>query len=450
MPAGRWRIATISAVLLLAVFLLLPGLLADRVEREFRTLTTVASENQAMDLVVTDYRRGWFGAEARSELHLRLGGETVVVPLSHAIDHGPTLPRLRAARVDTRPADGELHDFELAAAIGFTGTTRLRLHIPPFAGVPDEATGVRVDHDGASLRLRLGRGQASYDLEGELPRLVLSEGDDAELAVEGVRLASSGQREDDGDAPFWSGESALTIHRATLDDATQPGSGSLREARITASQESRDGQVELAHTARFEALELAQLEAGPGDYAIRLGGLDRHAWDAFQERIHAVHDQGLSVEMTEALMAQALLETLPEFLAGEPHLELSRFELETPDGPVSADLGVRMAGPPDDARAARLDAQLHRLSGDSRLALPEETLRRFIAFNLMNEARATAGGAVSESRLESIVAEMARQQVRQLRDMGFFEESGDDRLESRLELRDGVLLVNDAEFTRLF
>ncbi|MFO8155835.1 MAG: DUF945 family protein [Pseudomonadota bacterium] len=449
MPLGRRSIFAILA-LLLAVFLLVPGLVADRVEREFRTLATTASKNQAMDLVVSEYQRGWFGAEARSELRLRVGGETLVLPLRHDIDHGPTLPRLRAARVDTRLADDGTRDFELDMAIGFTGAIRMQLNVPAFEGHVDDNADIRVAHDGASLRLKLGSDQESYDLEGELSRLVLTEGEAAELDVRGVDLKSSGHREAGKDVPFWSGESVLTIERGTLDGEAHMEASELTEARLGAWQESRDGEVELGHDARFETLKLANLEMGPGDYALRLGGLQRSAWDAFQKRVNAIHDQGLSVEMTETLVSRALLETLPEFLAGQPHLELTRFELETADGPVSADLQLRMAESPDDAQAARIDAQLRRLSGDSRLTLPEDTLRRFIAFNLMNEVRASAGNAVSDSRLEAVVAEMARQQIRQLRGMGVFEETDDERLESRVELRDGVLLINDAEFSRLF
>ncbi len=401
-----------------------------------------------------EYRRGWFGADAVTEVTFDLTDqEPVTFQLNHHIEHGPF------------STGGNL----------YTVDTKLQLHAdtPPDVlalwadGVPAQAH-TTVDLKGAAhAAIRISPAARSengggFEWRGATADIRTSA--DGNHAV--FTLASEGfsGHKPDGQVEIGSISADFDMQRVGL---LWSGGGTFSIAEIAGSGKTADGDTKTVQLTGFEVRTASEIENGlvngsvtyrvadveaagdnySGEITVAMQNLDTAVLEAIQAEQERLAASELSLEERQMVLGGFFMEQFPKLLVRHPKLVVRDLRIDTPEGQVGGTLEVQYVK--DEPVLAPVPALLGALeaSADLRipvalaLALPRPSVARQVA------AYAEASQEeLSEEEFEQRVDNVVRQQVNSMIQAGFLQADG-DLLTVNATLKDMVLMVNGRDMS---
>ncbi len=395
------RLIVAVVVVLVAVFAAAPLVTGHLMENTLAGTTHFPGARDALELEVTDYRRGYLESRAESELLLRLPEkEPVRVRLTHRIDQLPGVDgRYATVHTSWEPTDsdvraelvevfGEEIEFALATALYPTGASRSTGEIPAI-----DRDGV--DFSGTQAQLDThADGRFDYRLESD--RLELDAEADSSLVAEGLRLSASGQVAEDGFV--WDADGRLSLDHLAVDDDGEQGSAEDLALRIDTARDGEQWGFALDYRvgeALFdgESFRDAQMR-------VAVERLDAAAVRALSERAEALQELAARGGSVDEAFSEAVMAELPALIKHGPRVAIDPLRATTDEGDsrlrLSGELPAGMAeGEPNPMMwMAMLSALV--IEGDLQVPLA------------LLEKSAVAGGqpaAVVEEQLAPLVAQ---------------------------------------------
>lgn len=464
----RGLLALTGAAAVLCLFLGLPWLLGQRLERS----STVLLERLAahgFEVAAHSYQRRWFEAESQTRLIVPAIGQRAPSLVIHTrYRHFPDLatlwhwpPGLGRLSSELRVIDATRHwpAVSISAIVGIFGDADVRFALSEIIRGGQawrfSVTGVQ----GRVRQARMRDGRCAVQIDAVLDRRP----NGRELAIDGV---VADLRWDLAASP--SVTSDFAVQRIAWRPDASSGRWTLRDVRLNAElvEESPGTGVsvraELAeadcagYACGFSPLELS-LTGLPPRLAEDLSPLWSWTLDAWLASGFDLQAAGADVL---AILAEVAMATPSRV---RPRLEIAPWRIETASGPVDIELAVDLMPPlaavaPTDFAVpahlgdnAALAIWLARLRGGARLELPRELARqglearlRWRALNALEETeRHAPPGAMSPS-LERQIATAAAASLDRLLREGWLRPTAADpaRLQLSLQLGNGRLGVN--------
>lgn len=426
------KLGAALATLIVAVLLIAPWLVGQRIEAPLTRHLEAPLGPFEQRLV--SYDRGWFSAEASSELLLETDDGPLSIPLDHRVRHGPW--RFGWAQVESRvnPPEqarallehyfGERSPFEATTEVAFNGDIESRFNAPAFDETPLYGAGEgRIAWGGMTGHYRHSEARSALSLE--LPSLSLQGGGDR-LLIDQARLEASGP----AGAAFSEAQSHVSLGRLEMVEAA-------RGSRLVASFESqsrlfeqRDGALALSVSMSADDVLFKEpaaqrpLEITGTHQTLALRDLPREPTLHLLSALADV-DPSLDEAQTAARTRALLTRYLTHLAEGSPSLEYRIDDFTTPQGSMNGRLEARL-----EAAAQPADA-LESLLSRAGLALELDADRALLT-RLSASETAERAGLIEELMQENILV------------------ADGDRLQTSIEARNRQLLVNGEPRPELF
>lgn len=339
------RLILAGLVGLVAVLAAAPFVTGHVMENTLVGVERLPGTRDALELEVTDYRRGYLESRAESVLWLRLPDQAPLrLALTHRIDQLPGIDGRYATVYTTwEPADPERRDelaevfgedaeFTLVTALYPTGASHSTGRVPPF-----ERDGV--GFSGADIRLDTqADGRFDYRLEGE--RLTVddrAEGVKAGSALvsEGMRLIASGQVAEDGFV--WDSDGRFELDRLEVDQQGEQGRVEDLVLGFESAREAERWGFALDYRVGDALIQGESIR----DARLRLAveRLDAGAVRALVERMETLRSLAAPGAAIDEAFTDAVMAELPALLQQGPRIALEPLRATTAEG----DTEIRLA-----------------------------------------------------------------------------------------------------------
>lgn len=414
---------------------------------------------------VDRYDSGYLSASAGSTVTLPdpddPEGGTIDLVLEHEVHHGPLVfdgpengrPVFAAAVIDTVPRLPEALDSGLREGFGGEPPVRLKTVVDFTGNAVTWFSGSRfasraghgasgVVWDGFEGVLHLSRDGRAWRLEMEAPALRLTD-EEERIAINGIRLASSGVIADDG---LYLGDGDLRA--GTVLFLGSPADGvvgnfELRDVRIRSEQVpegDRHLQYALSVKTGSGRADGGTFDAIEGE--IRLRRLDRATIAALQERMEVYESSGgtLDEDWLAREVDAVIAKHGADFIAASPELSVPRLSLERNGQRSDASLrvalrGEALAGIDPDVAISRWETLgpfllLGAVDGELDLDVPQRWLEEAL------RGRSPAGVESPDQVLDRFV------------EQGYVERA-DDRVRTAVRLSGGAITLNGKPFNPL-
>ena len=454
MKKGMWALG--AGVVIGGAVVAAPQFSGAKVEKGFEQTAAELSQG-ALQVAVIDYQRGWRDAQARTRWEMVQGGESMVVEVDHAIEHGPTLDgnlarvestlRLTdAVRDKLRPYFEDKPPLTVLSTVAFSGEQNHHVSSPAYTGPLEEAE-VRWQGIQGDIRVTADGTRASGRLEA--PELVVDAPEGADVSLQKL-VTEFDQHRAPGEA-IWLGKAVLGMQQMHL---TAPDSGSddlrsveLVEPRLTSELHGDAETLTMRLAAEAARLSADEQSLEEPVFATSLENIDRAAYGELQSRLQDIAAGGYTPQTQQQLMAPVMMELIPRFLERQPTFKLERLGTRTADGDLEVKGHLQYVGsgaPASMSPVTDLQGELNFRAAESLLIpLLEAGARR----NL--EQRAMAQGLdVASEELDKAARETVQQQLLSLRQIGWLERTEDD-YQTRAALADGQFTVNGQPATRM-
>lgn len=398
--------------------------------REFNAAFEQVQNSPYATARLTGYERGWFKAEAASELVFRVEDETYTFPFQHTISHG--WASARVTTVSRMPAEASERIRSLFGDELFTAVTTVR----PNGNQQTVLNAPALQAEAADMQGRLDWGgvAGTIDLEGDrllmdiqVPHLRLT-ADDGHMTLEGMAVTGDLNQFAPG---LWLGPSRVAVDVFDMD---APAEDATRVA-------FRLGDIELVQDQREDGADLFGFDMGvhvgeliyDGDtrwtdfaWDSEVRNVDRAAYIALVDELGRAADPNASPEKFGLQMAQTMSASMESFLARSPQIAFKRIGVTGPSGSFDAALVVGFDGegsfelsPPD---------MIARVSAQANARIPKPMLEQILAQTAMVSARSVAEQYpdATEEQIAQVSEQIRQGQQQQLEASGLLAADGDD------------------------
>lgn len=401
----------------------------------------------ALQVRVLEYRRGVFGAEARTAWTFDDGDEPITFAVAHRIDQGAlaagSAARIHSALIVPSTFESSLGTvlrgraaLEVVTAVGWHGELLNRISSPEFRG--PAGAGLTVAWGGIDGEFHLGAGQSQAQGRIVMPLLDIRDADGNALTVEHLALDLESSRS--RHHRFWTGPSSLNLDRVVFSARGAQDSFVLDGLKI-ASLLALDGDaVNMSVDFRVGTL------SGGGETVEDLGlafaaeRIDAGALDAISRRAEEVGRADGDVESQQAAVLEVVMQQLPAMLGRAPAIELKRLGAKLGEGRAELRARIDYAGKAD---VAGLDP-VAGIGASAELSMPKALLLRLLQLN----ARQSVVGYVKAMKVEASDAEIdgavnaaVNKQMGDILAAGVLQEK-DGVLSTALRYEEGSLSVN--------
>lgn len=411
------------------------------------------------EVLRSDYRRGWFGSDAGLELLVRPAAAfssrqaSMRIRLESRIDQGPwawfsggfpPAPGRVHTRVEVTGFPVGLPPLLVTTDLSIDGAGLARVHAPP-GEIRLAVDAARIRYAELSARVRLDSHRRSISTWLSLPAIELLDATGPRASLSGLRLTADLTR--DG-ADSYRGTGALdvatgrivaTVATEVAPAATAPSGLQVDGISITAAQQARDGLLDLRL-----ALSASRTRAGRGTYGpseIRLAAeqVDASAVDDLVEGLRMLGSGRVSEEMRGLVMAGLIASLMPRFAACGARLGIDPMRVQTPHGPATGRLDLRLEPLADSPSRHRWDAAawLAMLRAEGEVELPEDAALSWLERMPDDGARPVSAPTASAHDARALLEAWIRD--------GWVSRHG-GRLFSAFRLGDGLVTINGKTF----
>ncbi|MTH48259.1 YdgA family protein [Intestinirhabdus alba] len=398
---------------------------------------TVPEANIALSY--QDYRRGLFSS--RMQLVLSpLAGEGWLKPgqrviLDETVDHGPfplaqlkslnLLPAMASVKTTlvnnetSRPlfeiAKGET-PFVVNSRIAYSGDSRSAISLKPLSYEKDSE---KVSFSGGEFRFDADKEGKVFSLAGEAESGLVGSlnkyGQRVQIAFHGLKADGTSRLASFGG---YTGNQKLSLENVAIsvegkEMALLEGIALDGRSDLVSDGKTINSQVDYT----LDSLKVQNQDLGGGRLTLKLGQVDGTAWNQFRQQ-YKTRTQALMAqpelmanpEQYNKLAAEAILDSLPLLLKGEPVITIAPLSWKNAKGETALNLSLFLKDPAQaGGEAQTLTEEIDRAvkSLDAKLAIPVD-----MAVELMTQVGMLEGYQRKEA------ADMANKQVNGLAAMG--------------------------------
>jgi uncharacterized protein YdgA (DUF945 family) len=452
----------ILLVLLMAAILITPGVVGFSAETRYRALVDGMAKN-GLEVVNTQYQRGWFESTADTEFRIPLAGDGEALPdgapteirfsLHSDIKHGPLSSNgdLVVAQVQSglqtggEPLFPDLEGGIFKTDIKLDGSGRLTADLPAMQSEPQPGK-PGIQFEGLTGHLTFNAGVTEMSLDLDMPQLAFSGTDGQSFELQNLTLNSHSQQ---GVADLMFGEGRFAVQHVGFQNPLMGQGVVLDNIDVNFNSDAQGKNVLFSIVYAFKALQVNDAVWGPAVLEIRMENLSADALAKMQRQMEEINEGNLPPTGQGMAVLTVLMETASELLPSDPIVAIPRFRVQTPDGVVEGDMRLQSHGL---AWAEIGDAAtaLGKLEMKASLRMPETLWRTLLEQQARQQIQEMANlrrqlGEEVEPQSEEEIQELARlaaeQKLDSLLTQGLVVRTGSD-VATVAGLSNGLLTVN--------
>jgi len=439
--------------LLLGLALLsLPGYIGFQAEDRYRVMIDQL-EKGGLQVGAHRYRRGWFGADAETELVIPLARMDMAGPeepkafhftLQSKLVHGPLLPEggFGLAEIDSAilvdgenifPAD---YPALLRTHIAWDGAGETLVDLPA-TRLEGRADRPRIEFKGLRGRATMDAGFSHARIQAHLAGVKINEGGDRLLEIGNVSLNSQSRRDGDG---LMLGGGRIDVGSFELLDMGRAVSLRLAGIAIDVESTAQAGMVSGAVSYRLESAQISGEDYGPAQLKLSMGNLPATVLLKLQ---HAMEDiQRLPQDQQPMAAVSVLLESGPELLKADPKFAVERLSIKTPEGDIEGRFALQPVGL-QWSEVGNFQMVLNKLESQLALRMPVSFFKTLFA----QQARAQLMRDLQMRRQTGEALEMPGPKALQQMVDAAAEAQIDRLLAQEVLVRDGEVLATEASLS---
>ena len=351
------RKIVILLLLLMAAILITPGVIGFSAETRYKALIDGLAKN-GLEVVETQYQRGWFESTADTEFRIPLAGEGADLPagapteirfsLHSDIKHGPLSSdgELVVAQVHSNLlAGGEplfpgLEGGLFKTNIKLDGSGQLVVDLPAMQSEPQQGK-PGVQFEGMTGHLKFDAGITELSLDLDMPQLALSEMGGQNFELQSLSLNSHSQ---EGVAGLMLGKGRFTVKHMGFQNAGLGETVGIDDINVTFDSSAQGKNVLFSIVYAFQNLKVNDAAWGPAVLEIRMENLSADALAKMQKQMEEINERNLSPTEQGMATVALLMETASELLPNDPVLAIPQLRVQTPDGMVEGDFRLQSHG----------------------------------------------------------------------------------------------------------
>ncbi|QKK11660.1 MAG: YdgA family protein [Pseudomonadota bacterium] len=447
------RLLIILIVVLIVVFGLAPRLVGGRAQGQYEQMIEQLRSGGAQ-VTSVKYNRGWFGAQANTELVFPLPPAAKEIPelpqelrfsLASTLRHGPltSLGGFGLAEIDTQillngkqlfPAD---YPAQLRTLVALNGGTRTLLELPA-VNIPAAGNRPAIDFRGLSGILNADAAFNRIDTRLESPGADIAGGKIQRLVIGDITIDSRTARSIAG---LMLGDVKIALSHLSLTAADAGDTLQMKQLFIEGLSNAEGEMVSGSARYHIGSLKIGGKEFTGAELKVTAGNLSAPVLAGIQTALNDIQSQRIEPDMQGTAIMNTLVTQLPLLLPHDPTLAIDNLQIDTPDGRIEGRLKVQALG----MRLQDLQGGMgfiNKLQADAEIKVPETVFRHLSRLqtekeiNREIEMRRELGEEVvvpSPAELKQLIDEITEQQIANL-------------LEQRLIVREEQQLVSTATF----
>ncbi len=451
-------------------------------KESFEKSMMMSTGKQAVSYRVTSYNKGLFDSTATAEVtldpaKLNSNVNTQIIPtdkpitiqLEHTIYHGPfafKAPNFDpaqpvAAYIKTKvntDANKELKPiisklwkttpFKINSKVSFSGIVETTVEIAPIdLSSPNQ---MKVKWTGAKSVISHNTSTNSFSSAIDAGGISIEEDDNFAL-IDGIKGAVSGSF-DAGN--FMNSKAGYTISSIMIEANTSNPEkmikGSLNQLAVKAGNEIKGNQLTSFINISAKDAVFNNDKYGPAELQLDLRKIDAEAAKTLQKDLEMakaeVAKQGLPPEAAMFVAQQKLMEALPKLLKLGPEIEISKLELNTPQGKVDgySKISLDLGGKQVPANPMEL---IPMIAINTKVSAPASLIEMILAASAKKDIRrdlSMTGELATPEQLEEMAMNKAKSQIEAVTAQNAITRNG-DKLVGTYRLKQGVLNLNGME-----
>jgi uncharacterized protein YdgA (DUF945 family) len=439
------KLAILVLILVVALFVT-PGLIGFKVQSGHQQIIAGMQQN-GFTVVSDNYRRGWFGAQSKTEFELAMPsgvkGKSFAFTMIGDIVHGPLSPDggLVLASIETSfQVDGkalfpEDENAVLISNIGLNGEGKTVISIPAlkFAGKPGRPEIQFSGVDGVVL-FDVGLTHATADIK--MPGLWVGGEKGESLQFTDVTLNSDSKA---GLLGMFLGSGRFNIKQ--IDFKNPENNVAINIDAISVSGDSSEEGGNLIFDANYavNAVTVNGTVYGPAQLELGIENIPAEVAAKLQKELQRVRSLKLTQEQEGMAVMSMMVGAAPDLLKANPKMTINRLFVKTPDGDIDGKFSIASNGLQWN-EITNIQTVLQKLEADAAISLPEKLLKAVmgmqakVALMRQIEQRKKMGHEItvpSKEELDKLSEEMVEKQLTFL-------------LQQEMAKRDGTVISSNA------
>jgi uncharacterized protein YdgA (DUF945 family) len=455
------KIFYLLVILSIAVFAT-PGVVGFQAQERYQ-LILAQIEQSGFRIERSEYNRGWFQSEAKTDFLLSLPKreqtgkeglpEDIRFTLRSDISHGPLSPvgGLAIAHIESEilseqePIFPEDYPATIKTNLDLSGEGITRIDLPSFT-LPEGAERPGVMFKGMTGELRFDAAFSRADFNLSLPQLQFSFPDTVEIGLNNLAVESHSKR---GIADLMLGSGFVKLENFEARDPADGKGFVISQADITAETSSQGENLTFNVVYKLQSVDVNGETYGPAELRILLDNLPARAVAKMQREVEEINGQQLTQEQKGMAMMGVFMGLAPQILQADPKLAMERLTVKTPDGIIEGRISIQPRGLGLNELNS-IPKLLHKLDAQATLAMPESFFKAMFqqqALKSIQEQialRRKLGEEVEElsgEDLNTLADSLAQQRVEGFIQQGVLvREEG--QLSTMADLSGGLLTVN--------
>lgn len=451
-------------------------------KESFEKSMQMTTGDQAVTYTITKYNQGLFDSTANAQVtldptKLNSGLSNQAVPfdkpftieLEHTIYHGPfafKAPNFDPAKPvaayiktkintgankDLKPLITQLwkdNPLKINSSVSFSGLVETTIEIAPIDFT--SPTNMKVKWTGAKSIVSHDTSTNSFTSAIDAGGVSIEEDDNFAL-INGIKGKASGSFEAGN---FMNSKAGYSVDSIMLEANTSSPDkmikGNLNQLSVKAGNDIKAKELTSFINISAKDAEFNGDKYGPAEFQLDVRKIDAEAVKALQKDLEAakaeVAKQGLPPEAAMFMAQQKLMETLPKLLKLGPEIEISKLELNTPQGKVegyskiSLDLGDKQV-------PANPMELIPMIAINTKISAPAKLVEMILAVDAKKDIKrdlSMSGEIATPEQIEEMAMNKVNAQIEAVTAQNAITRSGDNLI-GNYRLKQGVLNLNGME-----
>lgn len=388
---------------------------------------------------ILDYDRGLFTSRATTLWSIATEEDNYDLTVTHDIVHGPW-PMGKAAKVISRfllPQDSDAAlvealqkrpPLEWTTIASWSGATAHNVTSPNFQTAFEDGSALTWGGLKAEWTLSATRDTAQGFVRMPVLRVEVQDG--SRMDVEDAELTFDAQIPQG--YSFWTGPTAMKLGMLSVLDTEDGTQLKLQNLRLEGSNVLQDSLLQSGMQVQLQNVESPSFRAKNLALHVQVKNIQANWFEQLMQWAQA----GPEAEA----QTTALLQNLPELLAGQPELHIQQLSMDSSDGPVSLNAHVRYTGTSPEEFNPTTD-----LEGQLQTAMPVTVLKQLLGSRVRSDylqLLEQMDRELDEAELQAAVDDGVGKRLKALLSQGVVQKQGES-VKASLSFSNGEFKLND-------